>query len=196
MPVSLKVWLASGIALSLPVEALAAPPAAKSLFPVGGGRGQVVDVTADGAFDPWPVQTWSSEPGLVIEPGSEKGKFTIRVAEDALPGLRWIRFSNNEGASVPVPFEIGTTPAVVEAEPNDELAKAQVQELPCTIDGRLGKRGDVDAFAVSLEKGQTLVASLKGQRLGSPMDAVLQVTDRDGFVLQQSEDEIGLDPQL
>ena len=65
------------------------------------------------------------------------------------------------------------------------------------VNGRLGKRGDVDTFEVELKKGQTLVAALEGQRrLGSPMDGVLQVVSAEGFVLEQVDDSPGLDPLL
>ena len=79
---------------------------------------------------------------------------------------------------------------MVEQEPNDEPAKAQkVERLPVVVNGRLGKRGDVDTFEVELRKGQTLVAALEGHgRLGSPMDGVLQVVSADGFVLEQVDD--------
>jgi hypothetical protein len=65
------------------------------------------------------------------------------------------------------------------------------------VNGRLEKAGDVDCFAVSVKKGQTLVASLEANRtLKSPMDAILQVVAADGFVLDQNHDYRGLDPQL
>lgn len=179
------------------LAAYAAPPEPTSLFPAGGGRGQTIAVTADGKFDAWPVQVWSHEPGLEIEPAEEKGRFSIRVAADAPPGIRWIRFYDGSGASSLLPFEVGTLPAVTETEPNDELVQAgKVDPFPAVIDGRLAKSGDVDGYSVAMKKGQTLIASLKGHRLGSPMDAVLQVVSTAGFVLHQVDDEVGFDPQI
>ena len=65
------------------------------------------------------------------------------------------------------------------------------------VNGRLGKRGDVDTFEVELKKGQTLVAALEARRrLGSPMDGVLQVVSAEGFVLEQVDDSPELDPLL
>ena len=66
-----------------------------------------------------------------------------------------------------------------------------------TVNGRLAKAGDVDGFAVSLTRGQTLVASLEAERpLGSPMDAVLQVVSPEGLVLAQNDDDVGRDPRI
>src|SRR5262249_10583750 len=126
-------------------SALAAPPELKHLFPPGGGRGQVVEVTASGSFERWPLEVWADEPGVVFELGSEKGKLTARIAPDALPGVRLVRFYDESGASAPRPFVVGTLPEAVESEPNDEPGKAQdVKALPVVVNGRLGKRGDVD----------------------------------------------------
>ena len=66
-----------------------------------------------------------------------------------------------------------------------------------TVNGRLGKTGDVDGFRVALRKGQTLVAMLEAnRRLGSPMDGVLQVASAEGFVLAQVDDELDRDPRI
>src|SRR5205807_4906923 len=83
-------------------------------------------------------------------------------------------------------------------EPNDDPRQAQVLAgSQVTVNGQLGKPGDVDVFALALRKGQTLVASLEANRtLKSPMDAVLQVLSADGFVLEQNNDYHGLDPQI
>lgn len=156
-----------------------------------------MEVTAEGSFDTWPVKAWVNESGLEVVPAAEKGKLTVRVGADAPPGIRWIRLFDEQGTTKPLPFEISTTAGLVETEPNDGPDGFQiVGSLPVVIDGRLRKRGDVDGFAVTLEAGQTLVASLKGHRLGSPMDAVLQVVSARGFVLRQTDDDVGFDPQI
>ena len=65
------------------------------------------------------------------------------------------------------------------------------------MNGRLAKAGDVDGFAIDLNRGQTLVASLEAARhLGSPMDAILQVVSTDGFVFAQNDDDVGRDPRI
>jgi hypothetical protein len=168
------------------------------LFPPGGGRGQEVDVTLSGSFSHWPVRVWASEPGVTFEPGSEEGKLTARIDADAVPGLRLVRVYDDEGASSPRPFLVGTLPERVEQEPNEEPAKPQkVDKLPIVMNGRLARRGDVDTFEIALKKGQTLVAALEAHgRLGAPMDGVLQVVSAEGFVLEQVDDSPGLDPLL
>jgi hypothetical protein len=92
---------------------------------------------------------------------------------------------------------VGDQTEIAEAEPNDELAKAQaVKELPVTINGQLEKSGDVDCYAVQLQAGQCLVASVQGRRLGSPIDPMLHLIGEDGTQLAFVHDGLGLDPLL
>jgi hypothetical protein len=177
---------------------LAAPPTLTHLFPAGGQRGTSVEVTAAGSFEHWPVHTWVSGCGVEAKPDNEKGKLTITVGAEAVPGTYWLRLYDEQGASAPQPFLVGTLPEITEREPNDDVAKPQrLDSSSVIVNGRLGKPGDVDCFALHLGKGQTLVAALEAYRtLRSPMDAVLQVVSTGGFVLAQDNDTYGLDPFL
>ncbi len=178
--------------------ALAKPPTLTYLDPAGGERGNVVKVNASGTFEHWPVKCWTSGRGVTAEALSDKGKLSLTIASDAPAGVYWLRLHDEEGASELRPFIVGLLPEVIETEPNDDLKRAQTVDAPAaTINGRLGGRGDVDAYSVSLRRGQTLVASLEANgKLGSPMDGLLQVVSSAGFVLASSDDDHGLDPQI
>ncbi len=190
--------LSSAIALvlSLAAGAHAAPPTVTYLFPAGAQRGTTAEITAGGTFGRWPVQVWVSDRGIDVQPGKDKGKLTVTVAADVVPGTYWLRLYDEQGASAPRPFIVGTVPEVREQEPNDEPKQPQrIDSLPVNVNGRLEKTGDVDGFALQLNKGQTLVAALEAHtNLRSPMDAILQVVSADGFVLEQNNDFHGLDP--
>lgn len=196
---SARIWLATLICLSLCCElSRAAAPQVKYLYPAGGQRGQTVEIDAPGKFDAWPVNTWVDRPGLEIIAKPEQGKLTATVAADAVPGLYWIRVYDAQGATPPLPFLIGTLPEVLEQEPNDHFRHPQkLSSSTSLINGRLQKRGDVDVFAVELQKGQTLVAAIEAHRtLGAPLDAVLEVVSTTGFVLARNDDDHGLDPRV
>jgi hypothetical protein len=179
-------------------SASAAPPPLTYLFPAGAQQGKTTGITAGGTFASWPVRAWTDGKGVELKPAKEKGKLTVTVAADAPAGVCWVRLHDDQGASELRPFLIDTLPEVVEKEPNDEPAKPQtLAALPAVVNGRLAKAGDVDCFAVRLQKGQTLVVSLEANRtLGSPMDGVLQLLSANGFVLEENNDDHGLDPQL
>src|SRR5207249_3560288 len=85
-----------------------------------------------------------------------------------------------------------------ESEPNDDPTRPQRIETPrVTVNGKLGRTGDVDGFAVPLKKGQTLVAALEAnRRLGAPLDGLLQVVSSQGFVLAENDDAPDRDPLL
>jgi hypothetical protein len=176
----------------------AAPPTLTTLFPAGAQQGKTIEVSAGGTLPTWPVRAWTDRKGIEIKSVKDKGKLTVTIAADVAPGVCWIRLHDEQGASELRPFLIGTVPEVNEAEPNDAAAKPQtLRALPAVVNGRLGKTGDVDCFAVRLRKGETLVASLEANHtLGSPMDGVLQLLSADGFVLEENNDDHGLDPQL
>ena len=188
-----------------------APPKVNFLFPAGGQRGQSVAVTVAGEFSSWPVQVWSDRPGITATCESDKGKLKLEIGADAAPGIYWLRLTDAEGASALRPFIVGTLSEVAETEPNDAPDKPQSVDVPEVINGKLSKNGDLDAFAVKLLQGQTLVASAQAHSvLGSPMDSLLQVCElverRSGasqpmprveaFVAAQNHDAVGLDPQV
>lgn len=191
--VAALLWATIGATLSY-----ADGPEAKYLFPAGAARGTTVEVAGGGNLGNWPAQAWVNRADVTVTAAADKGKFSVTVMPDAAPGLRWIRIYNAEGTSAPLPFVVGTLPEVNEQEPNDSPKKPQALPGPtCVVDGRLEKRGDVDTFAVSLAKDQTVVAAVTAnETLGSPMDAVLQIVSPRGSVLAQNDDECGLDPLL
>ena len=178
-----------------PFTAFSAPPTIETVIPPGGQRGSKFVTTCKGEFS-WPVKVWA--PGLNVVLGEEKGKLEITVPADLAADRTWVRLYNEEGISAPVPFLIGNFPEIGEEEPNDLPHESQVlTENSVTINGVLQENGDVDGFMVKLERGQTLVATVDANtRLGSPMDAILQVASAEGFVLAENHDDVGLDPRL
>ncbi len=194
----MRIPIALFTLLAWAVPTFAKPPTLDGLFPPGARRGRTIPVTASGQFEHWPVRVWCSTPGIEIAAGNEKGKLAVKVAETVPTGVHWIRLADDEGATPPRPFLVGTLQEVVETEPNDDPKQPQrLDSANVTIDGRLAQSGDVDGFAVRLTRGQTLVASLEAnRRLGSPMDGVLQVVSPEGVVVAQNDDDHENDPQV
>ena len=192
-----STWVAIAAAIGQAASTQAASPEVTSFFPTGVQRSQTSELTVGGNVGNWPPKVWSERPGLTIEPAAEKGKLKVTAAADAPAGIHWIRLINEEGASLPRPLLVGSLPEIVEAEPNDAVGKAQAVASAQVVSGKLAKRGDVDVFAVTLQAGQTLVADLlASELLGSPMDAVLQLCDASGTVIDQQHDTRGLDPRI
>jgi hypothetical protein len=177
--------------------AAAAAPTVDYLYPAGGRQGATVAVYASGKLERWPVQFWADHPGIKADVAAEKGKLSIQIDKAVPPGPHLVRLYDAQGPSVPRVFVVGTQSESLEAEPNDEVSKAQaVDALPVVINGRLEKSGDVDSYAVKLDAGQCLCAAVQGRRLGSPMDPLLHLYDVAGNQLAFVHDGYGLDPLL
>ncbi|MEM7263190.1 MAG: hypothetical protein AAF488_14460, partial [Planctomycetota bacterium] len=173
-------------------------PQLTHLFPSGGQRGTTIDVLALGSFSTWPPAIVESSDGLHWSAAKTKGRLRVRVDADARRGIHWLRLGNTGGVSASRPFHVGKLREQNESEPNSSPDEAQnLSTSRLVMNGRLKERSDVDVFGVPLIAGETLVAAIRAHEVfRSPMDGILQVLSPRGFVVAQSNDEIGLDPRL
>jgi Bacterial pre-peptidase C-terminal domain len=77
----------------------------------------------------------------------------------------------------------GVYPEQLERTTLTARAPGQLVAAPVTINGRIDRRADgssADVFRVSARKGQTLILSVNAARLGSPLDASIEVLDLRG----------------
>jgi hypothetical protein len=177
--------------------ASAAEPTLTHLYPVAGQRGTTVLVTPSGKFVPWPPKVWVDAPGITFKPSAKKGKFDVEVAKDAALGPHLVRFFNEQGASIPRFFIVSDAPELLEVEPNDDFKSPQkIASLPATINGKLDKVGDVDSFAVTLKRGQPLVAWVEAYVIASTFDGMLRIVDEKGHEFAFNHDGRTLDPFL
>jgi hypothetical protein len=193
------VWSlrAGGIFLAVLGAASAAEPTLTHLYPAAGQQGTTVSVAAVAKAEPWPPQVWVDAPGITFTAAKTKGKFDVEIAKDAPPGPHLVRFYNQDGASIPRFFIVSTKPELLEKEPNDDYQSPQkIDALPATISGRLDKSGDVDCFAATLKKGQTLTAWVEAYVLASTFDGMLRIVDDGGHELAFNHDGRTLDPYL
>src|SRR6266487_2808287 len=168
----LELFLSFEVGVLSFASAFAAVPTLDHLFPVAVQAGTTNSVTAIGKFDPWPAKVWMDAPGVVFKPETNSGNFTVEVAADAPVGPHLIRMFNEQGASALRFLIVTRDPQLAEREPNDDFSNPQsIERFPASLNGRLEKSGDVDSFAVPLEAGQTLIASVEAFTLASLVDA-------------------------
>jgi len=92
---------------------------------------------------------------------------------------------------------LSPTTMSTESEPNDSLTAADSVALGDTVSATISPAGDVDFYTVSLDSGITLDLDVDANQIGSPLDPVLFLIDRNGMtVLTSSDDVDGLDPQI
>ncbi|RMF43012.1 MAG: hypothetical protein D6753_06225 [Planctomycetota bacterium] len=169
------------------------------VYPVCVPAGLSTEINAEGKFGTWPVQVWCDRSDVRIACAETKGKLSLTVAPDAPPGVAWVRLADAQSASRLFALRIARTPVVVESEPNSrpDESDAGAQPLPVAIVGRLSERSDVDTIAVDVPAAGTITVRAMANRVfASPVDLVLQICDRDGYVLAQNDDTRGLDPQV
>lgn len=147
-------------------------------FPYGGRRGTSVEVALTG----------------IHLDGQEK--LTIAIDPKAPAGAQDIRIRSARGSSNPLPFETGDLPEVFETEPNNASTNALPVTAPVVINGRVGAPGDVDTFRVTAPTDGKWVAEVRARRLGSPLDALLTLSDAKGVVLQRNDDVSGPDARI
>lgn len=85
------------------------------------------------------------------------------------------RLPSDEGPTGAVAIGLASAPVVVESEPNDTPADAQVLALPCEVAGRFERAGDIDWFEFEAHQGEVYWIDVISARLGLPTDPLLVV---------------------
>jgi len=199
--------------------ALADPPVASYIFPAGGQRGQSIAVRVGGlnlhkscAFEMLgpgvEVSTtlertktlWFEGPLLPLPDSQQQEDYPkdmagkVSIATDSALGLRHWRLWTAQGATPALKFVVGDLPEVVEQEIEGDPVPVEVTP-PLTINGRIFPRENVDVWTFAAKKGQAYTCEVNAARLGSPLEARLEVLGPDGRRLAEMVAE-GSDPVL
>ena len=163
-------------------------PYLQSVFPLGGKRGAANNVNVAGA-----------NLGSV-------NTIQMDISPDASLGIQELRVSTPNGLETnSYPFAIGEFNETTEKEPNDALAQENKIGTPITVNGRIGKAGDVDRFSIKVEKGTSLVFDVKAREFRSRLDPVLTIYshkkgEAEGSVVEQvlrvNDDASGTDARI
>ncbi len=222
MSTDLRFRILTAIALFLLPGGLAHAdePTASYIFPAGAQRGTEVEVRVGGLYlhEKCPfemtgpgvtaspeierIETIWFEGPVIPQPASQRKedypkdyRGQIEVAESAPLGNRTWRVRSSQGISNSLRFVIGDLPEIVEQEVDGAPIPTAVA-LPLTINGRIFPREDVDIWTFNARAGQTITAEVSAARLGSPLDARLEIRDADGRRLAENDDTFANDPRL
>ncbi len=214
---ALLVTLASLFLVATPLRA--DPPTASYIFPAGGQRGKTVAVRVGGlnlyqscGFEmlgsgvevPKTLRRtktlWFEGPVLPLPESQQQEDYPqdmagkVVIANDAALGVRPWRLWTAQGATPAQSFVVGDLPEVVEEEIDGDPVPVEVRP-PVTINGRIFPREDVDVWSFAAQKGQTFTCEVNASRLGSPLDARLEIRDPRGVRIAEQVAERG-DPVL
>lgn len=119
----------------------------------------------------------------IAAPGDPAALAQLPLVRVAYPRQAWqAGFEYRHGASNPVVIYFAKAPVVVEAEPNNEPAQAQVVTVPCEYVGQFYPQRDVDWVQFDAKKGQVLLIEVISHQLGlgsDPYFAVMRVNKND-----------------
>lgn len=134
----------------------------------------------------------TTEVRFVFADGSEVKR---PVTWPAITGSTAIPFDSGNGviAPVPVPVRVDPMPCVLEAEPNNarEQASPGATAIPVAYHGVLASPGDIDWFALPLQKGQAVEIDGWACRLGSTADLAIEVIAPGGKPVGGNDDADG-----
>ncbi len=145
---------------------LTSDPTIERVFPLGGRRGEATRFTLYG----------QAVPADPVE---------VKLPTDGPRDFLW-RFGGGKAAN-PVLLDLDDLPEIVETEPNDQPAQANTASVPCVLNGRIDRPGDVDFWSFQGKKGESIALELRAQQLGSPLQGVLTVCDAQGKELARAE---------
>jgi hypothetical protein len=154
-------------------------------------------------------------PSAIFPPGAQAGKparfrligipgenfaETVSVPNDGGP---WWDFRPElDGRSAPTCSRLRVRPYGGVEEPDlSESSAPAVEGLkahawPIAFYGAIGSQGDVDAYAIQAQSGDRIQIEAFAERLGAPLDTVLEVFDADGLLVARNDDDETHDSRL
>ena len=142
-----------------------AGPCLDTVYPLGGRRGAKTRLELSGVNLP--------QPAVEITLPGEGSEFVWRL-DDAKASWGDVR------------LDLDDFDELLEVEPNDTMP--QSCSVPSVLNGRIQQPGDVDVWKFAAKKGIEYQFEARAARLGSLLDAVLEVTDADGKRLAEADD--------
>ncbi len=111
------------------------------------------------------------------------------VPASAKSGIQWFELPLAHDRSNPVPVIIADVPLVQESPaPNDLIPQAQSIALPCGVNGRIDREGDLDCYVFEAKKGDALSFEVIARRAQSGLDSHLRILDEKGKQLALNDD--------
>jgi hypothetical protein len=146
-------------------------PRVASVFPLGVERGKSSRVELAG-----------------VNLGADASATVDVPATSSLGSMRNVALATPDGRRSfnSRPVVVADGPQSVEAEGNDEPARANVVAAPGGVSGRIDRPGDIDHFRFPARKGQRLILEVFGRRLHSPIDPGIDIFDASGSPLPRA----------
>ena len=127
-----------------------------------------------------------------------KAKVMLTVPDKL--GIQQVQLDIDGVKTNPATFIVSNLPQFIEQEPNDDPLKANRVTLPVGINGRIGKKRDIDHYLFEAKKGQAIRFELKARRFGtllnSSLHGILEIMTPKGVVVASNDVTHGLEAAL
>lgn len=145
-------------------------------------------------------QLWISggvEAKPTLPASSAEATFQVTVPAHTPVGLCAARLATSKGVSGTRLILVDDLPTIAQVRGNHSPQTAQAISFPAAVDGYIASLSR-DYYRITVASGQRVSFEVLGQRLGSPLDAMLRILDKRGQEITYAEDTpgIGADPQL
>lgn len=158
------------------------------LTPPGGQAGTSVTVTLTGVDLDVSSSLLITPAGLTAERAPNPAKagdflpnqFIIKIPKETAPATFDVRAVGPWGVTNPRAFVVGELPEVNEKEPNNDVPQAQTIPLNTTINGNIAAANDVDYYAITSQKGQTVLVQCAAESIDSRLEPDIRVFHRNG----------------
>ena len=144
-------------------------PYIKQVFPLGIAKGKTSEVKIEG------VNLEGSETLKVEAPHTANSWDTFPT---------WVTTSKGKSLNA-LRLAVGEYRELLEVEKGSDLKSAATVPVPAVINGRIFREGkggapDADLFRFKARKGQKIMLEVQAERLGSPLDSLIEVLDAEG----------------
>jgi hypothetical protein len=143
---------------------------------------------AHAAF-PLSVQAGKTSAAIAIGYGfGESTNVELRGPTDSASGIVRQRLQTGAGETNLVPVIVSEHPQIVADGKNVSIETAHPLNFPVGINGRFPEHDGVHFYSFDAKKGDAFLFEVTAQRLGLPLDCVLEVYDLQGKLQKESDD--------
>lgn len=139
----------------------------------------------------FPLSVQSGETTAAIAIGHALGEspdVEIRGTADATSGISRQRLQTGTGETNSVSIIVSEHSQVVADGKNDSIETAMPLTFPVGVNGRFPSDDGTHYYSFDAKKGDAFLFEVMAQRLGLPLDCVLEVYDRNGKLQKESDD--------